>query len=374
MGTDPEQILDNLEKNNYDSSSFIKSNKLGSDNKYGEIVRGIDENSPARYNSDKRLLYGASGSAGKVAVFALRLDTYEAPNKSKVFYVGTNNPNDFSKIRRDILKNFKELPRLGDYMHRDCYDAAKKYSKDTFIVIEKLGTNFLPYLFEFKRVVDIIAEKVKFLPEKFSDKLMQFLSNFWPNHLPKKMESFRDSFEHHWIIEMTNDGINEAENYFKDFFKDKEGDFFICNSYEAKKAMLHRYVSASAIGRYQALNKKNIGDMMSLDIAFPRNEKNWLENLPKEIDDQLELKFYYGHLFCHVFHHNYILKKGVDGKKLKDKLLKIYDDMGAEYPAEHNVGHEYFAKPILSNFYKKLDPINFFNPGVGQTSKNKYWK
>jgi D-lactate dehydrogenase len=48
--------------------------------------------------------------------------------------------------------------------------------------------------------------------------------------------------------------------------------------------------------------------------------------------------------------------------------------MGAEYPAEHNVGHEYLAKPILSNFYKKLDPTNFFNPGVGQTSKNKYWK
>jgi D-lactate dehydrogenase len=52
-------------------------------------------------------------------------------------------------------------------MHRDCYDAAKKYSKDTFIVIEKLGTNFLPYLFEFKRVVDIIAEKVKFLLKNF---------------------------------------------------------------------------------------------------------------------------------------------------------------------------------------------------------------
>ena len=48
--------------------------------------------------------------------------------------------------------------------------------------------------------------------------------------------------------------------------------------------------------------------------------------------------------------------------------------MGAEYPAEHNVGHEYLAKPILSDFYKKLDPTNFFNPGVGQTSKNKHWK
>ena len=374
LGSNPEEILVNLENNNYTSSDISKSKKLGSDDKYSEIVRGIDENTAARFNADNRLLYSASGSAGKIAVFALRLDTYKAPKKSKVFYVGSNNQDDFWKIRREILRNFNELPRLGDYMHRDCYDAAKKYSKDTFIVIEKLGTNFLPSLFEFKRIVDIIAEKIKFLPEKFSDKLMQFLCNFWPNHLPKKMEAFRDQFEHHWIIEMTDDGINEAEIYFKDFFKDKKGDFFICNSNEGKKAMLHRYVSASAIGRYQALNKKNIGEMMSLDIAFPRNEKNWLETLPEYINDKLELKFYYGHLFCHVFHHNYILKKGVDAKKLKKELLEIYDRRGAEYPAEHNVGHEYKAIPLLVEFYKKLDPTNFFNPGIGQTSKLKNWK
>lgn len=374
LGSNPEEILVNLENNNYTSSDIIKSKKLGSDDKYSEIVRGIDENTAARFNADNRLLYSASGSAGKIAVFALRLDTYKAPKKSKVFYVGSNNQDDFWKIRREILRNFNQLPRLGDYMHRDCYDAAKKYSKDTFIVIEKLGTNFLPSLFEFKRIVDIIAEKIKFLPEKFSDKLMQFLSNFWPNHLPKKMEAFRDQFEHHWIIEMTDDGISEAEIYFKDFFKDKKGDFFICNSNEGKKAMLHRYVSASAIGRYQALNKKNIGEMMSLDIAFPRNEKNWLEILPENINDKLELKFYYGHLFCHVFHHNYILKKGVDAKKLKKELLEIYDKRGAEYPAEHNVGHEYNATPVLTEFYKKLDPTNFFNPGIGQTSKLKNWK
>ena len=45
-----------------------------------------------------------------------------------------------------------------------------------FIVIEKLGTNFLPTLFNLKRNVDIIAGKIKFLPDKFSDRLMQFLS------------------------------------------------------------------------------------------------------------------------------------------------------------------------------------------------------
>ena len=247
LGSNTEEILINLENKNYNNSDILNPKKLASDDKYSEIVRGINESTPARFNADKRLLHSASGSAGKIAVFALRLDTYQAPKKSKIFYVGSNNQDDFWKIRRDILSDFKELPRLGDYMHRDCYDAAKKYSKDTFVVIEKLGTNFLPSLFEFKRIVDIIAEKVKFLPEKFSDKLMQFLSNFWPNHLPKKMELFRDQFEHHWIIEMTDEGINEAETYFKDFFKDREGDFFICNSHEGKKAMLHRYVSASAI-------------------------------------------------------------------------------------------------------------------------------
>jgi len=374
LGSRPEEILSNLENNNYNSSDIKSSEKLASDNKYETIVRDVDKNTPARFNADERLLYGSSGSAGKVAVFAVRLDTYPAPKKSKIFYVGSNDPNNFWKIRRDILKNFKSLPRLGDYLHRDCYDAAKKYSKDTFIVIEKLGTNFLPTLFEIKRIVDIIAEKTNFLPEKFSDKLMQFLSKFWPNHLPKKMEVYRDNYEHHWVIEMTDEGIKEAEKYFNNFFKNNEGDFFICNSKEAKKAMLHRYVSASAIGRYQALNKKNIGDMMSLDIAFPRNQKKWLEVLPKNIDDQIEYKFYYGHLFCHVFHHNYILKKGADGEKLKKQLLNIYDRVGAEYPAEHNIGHEYYAKPVLKDFYKNLDPTNTFNPGIGKSSKKKYWK
>ena len=259
-------------------------------------------------------------------------------------------------------------------MHRDCYDAAKKYSKDNFIVIEKLGTNFLPTLFELKRNVDIIATKLKFLPDKFSDRLMQFLSLFFPNHLPKRMEQFRDRFEHHWIVEMSDEGIDEAREYFDRFFKDYDGDFFECNEKEGKKASLHRFVSASAIARYHALNHKEVGGMMSLDVAFPRNEKEWFEQLPVEIDKQIEKKFYYGHLFCHVQHQNYILKKGVNSEKLKKDILQSYNIRGAEYPAEHNVGHEYLAKDSLINFYKLLDPTNTFNPGIGTSSKLKNWK
>ena len=373
LGSSPEEILDNLQNQNYKEADVFNTNKLGSDDKYSEIVRQIDKNTPSRFNSDSRLLYGASGSAGKIAVFAVRLDTYISPKENKVFYLGTNDPDVFWKIRRDILSKFKTLPTLGDYLHRDCYDAAKKYSKDTFLVIERLGTTFLPTLFELKRKVDIIAKKIKFLPNNFSDRLMQFLSIFFPNHLPKRMEKFRDLYEHHWIIEMSDDGISEARDYFANIFESNDGDFFECNDFESKKASLHRFVSASAIGRYHILNSKSHGEMMSLDIAFPRNEKNWFEKLPKEIDSMIEMKLYYGHLFCHVLHQNYILKKGVNSEKLKSELLKIYDERGAEYPAEHNVGHEYLAKPSLKKFYKELDPTNVFNVGIGRTSKNKNW-
>jgi len=374
LGSKPEEILINLQNKNYRRTDILSSKKLASDDKYSSIVREIDSNKPARYNADKRLLYGVSGSAGKVAVFAVRLDTYNIPKKNQVFYVGSNDSNVFWKLRREILSKFKTLPTSGDYLHRDCYDAAKKYSKDTFVVIEKLGTNFLPTLFELKRKVDHISKKTSLLPNNLSDKLMQLFSKLLPNHLPKRIENYRELFEHHWIIEMSDDGIEEARTFFKEFFNKNEGDFFECTEKEGKKAILHRFTAASAFGRYSAINEDKIGGTMSMDIAFPRNEKNWFEVLSKEIDDMFEMKLYYGHLFCHVLHQNYIIKKGVDPKKAKEKLFKTYDNRGAEYPSEHNVGHEYHAKNTLKDFYKDLDPTNTFNPGIGKTSKLKNWE
>ena len=374
LGQTPDEILTNLQNKNYTEKDIKFPNKLASDNEYQERVRDVEASTPARFNADGRRLYTASGCAGKIAVFAVRLDTYVSPKRTQVFYVGSNVSDNFMQIRRTILSTFKNLPTSGEYLHRDCYDAAKKYSKDTFLVIDKLGPNFIPKLFNLKRKMDLLADKFSFLPTKFSDMLMQFLSYFWPNHLPKRMEQFRNKFEHHWIIEMSDDGIEEAQQYFDAFFKNSDGDYFICTPKEAKKALLHRFVAASAIGRYHALNAKDLGEMMSMDIALPRNEKNWFEQLPPELDELFEMKLYYGHLFCHVLHQNYILKKGVDAKALKEKLLQTYDARGAEYPAEHNVGHEYTAKPTLSNFYKDLDPTNGLNPGIGKTSKLKFWK
>ena len=373
LGDSPEEILRNLQEGNYTEDDVEFPYKLASDNEYNERVRDVDSSEPARYNADGRRLHQSSGCAGKLAVFAVRLDTFPIPRQQKVFYVGSNDPDVFWKIRRDVLSSFENLPISGEYIHRECYDATKKYGKDTFLVIDKLGSEFIPKLFALRRFTDRIAKKVWFLPEKFTDLLMQFLSKCWPNHLPRRMEEYRDRFEHHWVIEMGDDGVEEARAYFDELFKTEDGDCFECTEKEAKRAILHRFVAGTTIGRFHAVNRKRLGGMMTMDIAFPRNERQWFEQLPPDIEDQLELKLYYGHLFCHVLHQNYIVKKGVDAEALRQRLLETYDARGAEYPAEHNVGHEYVAKDTLRRFYRSLDPTNSFNPGIGKTSKRKHW-
>ncbi|MEA3382208.1 MAG: D-lactate dehydrogenase [Pseudomonadota bacterium] len=373
LGSEPEEILNNLENKRYKQADVQHPDARASDNEYDERVRDVDSDTPSRFNNDGRRLHDASGCAGKLAVFAVRLDTFPIPEKKQVFYVGSNDAAVFTKVRRDILSTFKNLPDSGEYLHRDCYDVSKKYGKDMFIVISKLGAKFIPKLFAFKRKFDAFTDKLGFLPNKMSDRVMQYMSYVFPNHLPKRMEEYRDKYQHHWILEMSNNGVDEAKAYLDAFFKTNEGSYFECTEEEADKAILHRFVAGGAIGRYHVMHSKDVGAMMTIDVALRRNDPDWFEVLPKEIDDQIDTKLYYGHLFCHVMHQNYVLKKGADAKLLKGKILETFDARSAEYPAEHNVGHEYFAKDALKNFYRELDPTNSFNPGIGKTTKLKNW-
>ena len=373
LGSEPEEILNNLENKRYKEADVQHPDARASDNEYDERVRDVDSDTPSRFNNDGRRLHEASGCAGKLAVFAVRLDTFPIPEKKQVFYVGSNDAAVFTQVRRDILSTFKNLPDSGEYLHRDCYDVSKKYGKDMFIVISKLGAKFIPKLFAFKRKFDAFTDKLGFLPNKMSDRVMQYMSYVFPNHLPKRMEEYRDKYQHHWILEMSNNGVDEAKAYLDAFFKTNEGSYFECTEEEADKAILHRFVAGGAIGRYHVMHSKDVGAMMTIDVALRRNDPDWFEVLPKEIDDQIDTKLYYGHLFCHVMHQNYVLKKGADAKLLKGKILETFDARSAEYPAEHNVGHEYFAKDALKNFYRELDPTNSFNPGIGKTTKLKNW-
>ena len=194
LGKTPTEILKNLERQNFSKDDIGFPEKLASDNEYNQRIREVDSSEPARFNADGRRLHEASGCAGKVAVFAVRLDTFPVPEEKQIFYVGSNDPDVFEKIRREVLSTFENLPISGEYLHRDCYDATKKYGKDSFVVIDKLGSEFIPRLFAMRRWADRMARKIWFMPDKFTDLLMQLLSKCWPNHLPRRMEEYRDRF------------------------------------------------------------------------------------------------------------------------------------------------------------------------------------
>lgn len=373
LGDTPEVILNNLEKGEFGTIAAA-SDKHASDPEYKDYVRDIDADSAARFNADPRRLFEASGCAGKLMVFAVRLDTFPAEKSTKVFYIGTNHPDVLEQIRRDILGQFSSLPVSGEYMHRDAYNVAERYGKDTFLVINWLGTDHLPQMFSLKSRFDGLFGRISWLPDHPSDYILQGLSRLFPNHLPKRMQRYRDRFEHHLLLKMAGDGINEVRQYLSEFFNDHEGEFFECTPDEGKKAFLHRFAAAGAAVRYRAVHPKTVEDIVALDVALKRNEQHWQEHLPEDINKDILVKLYYGHFFCHVFHQDYVIKKGADCLSLEHKMWQLLDQRQAQYPAEHNVGHLYHAKPALVDFYKTLDPCNQFNPGLGQTSKQSHWK
>lgn len=369
LGNTPEEILTRLETCDFDVGA-PPSNRKASDTEYVRQVRDIEAATPARFNADKRRLYEASGCAGKLAVFAVRLDTYPQNKAEQVFYIGTNDADDLTALRREILTGFDTLPVSAEYMHREAFDITARYGKDTIVMIDKLGTERLPMIFALKGAVDARLNRIPGL-RGFTDRFMQTLSGLWPAVLPKRMTDFRDRYEHHLILKMHDDGIAEAERLLSGFFVGRDGDHFSCTGREARIAGLHRFAAAGAAVRYMAIHAGEVADILPLDIALRRNDQQWFERLPPEIDDRLLHRLYYGHFMCHVLHQDYIVRKGVDPAALKADMLALLDQRGAEYPAEHNVGHLYAAKPDLAEFYTCCDPTNSLNPGIGKMSKNK---
>lgn len=370
LGETPEAVLGALDKGDLNPDAIHDSNRPASDRHYPDIIRDVEAATPARYNADPRCLHESAGCAGKLAVFAVRLDTFEAPAEERTFYIGTNSPAALSDLRRALLTECDALPVSAEYMHRDCFDLSERYGKDTVILIDWLGTDMLPTIFALKGAVDSRLNGIPFL-RGFTDKLMQGLSRLWPRVLPKRLMEYRDRFEHHLILKMQDSGIAEAKGLLDRIAGAGALAFFECDAREAKLAGLNRFAAAGAAVRYLNINRDTAEDVLALDIALRRNDRDWFETLPEEIAAKLSHRLYYGHFMCHVLHQDYIVKKGEDPKAIKAALLDILDKRGAEYPAEHNVGHLYEAKPALVEHYRTIDPTNSFNPGIGKTSKKR---
>lgn len=374
LGDDPETILSRVAAGDFLDEDVIEDTRVASAaDAYGHIVRSVDAVTPARFNADPERLYEASGSAGRVIVFAVRLDTFPKTDDGAVFYIGTNDPDELTAVRRAILSGSPVLPVSGEYIHREAFDLADRYGKDTVVAIRGLGTDRLPVLYRTKAWLDRVAKRLRLFPDAVSDRVLQGLGRLFPDHLPVRLRDWRDRYEHHLILKVVDEGVEFTRVLLSSAFPSANGAVFECTASEAEAAMLHRFAVAGAAVRYRAVHADEVEDIVALDIALPRNALDWFESLPEEIDAKLVGKLYYGHFFCHVFHQDYLVGKGHDPVALEHQLLALMDARGAEYPAEHNVGHLYPAKSSLVAHYQALDPTNALNPGIGKTSRGRDW-
>ncbi len=374
IGMDPEAMLARLDAGDIAEEDIVDDPaRACSDHHYQEHVRQVDADTPARFNNDPRHHYEASGSGGHAVVFAVRLDTFPREEDVVDFYIGSNDPAELSAIRRSILRDFKSLPIQGEYIHRSAFRLTERYGKDTFLAIRHLGAKQLPRLFALKSRFDAFCARLPWAPHDLSDRVMQAAVALLPNHLPARMRDYDKRFEHHLILKMGGEGIQEVRALLSQIFPTGKGDFFECTKDEGDRAFLHRFAVAGASIRYRALHRDEIEDIVALDIALRRNDDDWDEKLPPELSEQIVGVSYCGHFFCHVFHRDYLVKKGRDPVAYEHAMLALLDTLGAEYPAEHNVGHLYPAKPPLVGHYRALDPTNSLNPGTGHTSKKANW-
>ncbi len=141
LGDDPEAILANLEAGRFGEADVSSEDRAASAAEdYAPIVRAVDAPTPARFSADPARLFEASGSAGKLIVFAVRVDSFAREVDPLVVYVGTNDIHELTRIRRRLLLDAPSLPISGEYIHRDAFDLADRFGKDMVLAIARLGT------------------------------------------------------------------------------------------------------------------------------------------------------------------------------------------------------------------------------------------
>lgn len=382
LGDDPEDVLARLQRGELTPGAVPAAQGAvpaapaarASDGEYAARVRRLDATQPARFNADTTRLFEASGCAGKLAVFAIRVDTFPQDGATRTFYVGSNDPEVFTQLRRTVLREFKVLPVSAEYIHRDAFDIAATWGKDMFLAVRWLGTDRLPALQALRNRIAGVAGRLGLARAVNGTRLVRRLMQLLPGHLPPRLRAFRDRYEHHLLLKVPEDGIDEARGHLASVFPGPQADAFECTPHEEACAFLHRFAVAGSANSYLAAHPREVGALVAIDAALMPSDPRWHEFFPEELRADIHAQVVCGHFFCHVLHLDFLVRRGADVERVKRTLKQWLDARGAKFPAEHNFGQMYEAPPEVVAFYRSLDPTNTFNPGVGHTPRGADWR
>ena len=75
--------------------------------------------------------------------------------------------------------------------------------------------------------MDRLLERVPGLPHLPADRLLHWLAKLWPDHLPKRMRAYRETYEHHLVVVGADAAIPEIREVLQSVTREGDaGSFF----------------------------------------------------------------------------------------------------------------------------------------------------
>jgi D-lactate dehydrogenase (quinone) len=330
------------------------------------------DNNVSRYNAD------CSGSEcnrseGKVLILATVHDTFPRPLVSQTFWLSFQDLETALEFRRDVcLHNAHDLPISVEYMDRDTFDVIDQAGRVMANVIKLVGvsSSLLRSLWNGKLWVEALPFSGA---PQWCDKLLFMLNSLFPSILPFEVMDMGRKMDHHVVLtvgEFGDGNLNNLLNRLQSFTlrhgKEKVWIHELRSKSDVLSSTAFRFIAGPA---FRTWCVGNGAQGISVDYALPKNccEIPQLSSIPIK-------RMRFSHFGCNVVHEALAFIPGFNVHGAKAELQRIVEkNLGGKLPAEHGHGIEYIAPTETQERWKRMDPLNVFNPGVGGlSSKERY--
>jgi D-lactate dehydrogenase (quinone) len=346
-----------------------------SDVTYAERVcqlEGLQGYEVSRCNADTRGP-DCNRSEGKVIILATIHDTFPKPQATKSFWIGFDSLETALLFRKHVcLNNPKDLPISLEYMDRDSFDVVNESGRILGNVICLIGTTspWMRRLWNVKLFVEALP--FSFAPT-FPDKVLYWLNPLCPPILPSRIMKTGKRMDHHVAMTVGEFGdgnmermLQRMEAFVQEYGADKVVVHECTSAREATTLTAFRFVSASAF-RTWCVGQGVQG--ISIDYALPKNNGQAPQIHTKLAQPIKRMR--YSHFGCNVVHEDLAYGPEVDVHQAKHDIKHIVEaECYGKLPAEHGHGTEYVAPPETQARWKRMDPLNVCNPGIGGSSEH----
>lgn len=212
--------------------------------------------------------------------------------------------------------------------------------------------------------------------EHVIDKFLHAVNPVVPAILPSEIMEIGRKMDHHVALTVGEFGDGNLERFLDRLqaFATAQGrDKFVireCSSPKKARALsAFRFIAAPAFRTWC------IGEGMqgySVDYALPKNggAAPPLSSGSSTATAEPVKRMRYSHFGCNVVHEDLAYAPGVDIHQAKHALKEVVEhECGGKLPAEHGHGTEYRAPTETQERWKRMDPLNVLNPGVGGLSE-----